>query len=997
MKEITSQEFEKAYKKLNTLQKEAVDTIDGPVMVVAGPGTGKTQILALRIGQILLKTDAAPESILALTYTTAGVIEMRERLIDLIGDRAYRVNIFTFHAFCEHLIKEFPFYFEDFEGANVIGDLERVEIVENIIKTNKFKELVSFHDEFSFLNKIVDGILTIKKEGLSPDEFLGKLPAWEKDLLVDENLYYKKDYGDYKKGALKPAEEEKINKRISKAEELGKIFTLYQGALQKNGLYDFSDMILSVLAELNKNKDLKADVQEKYQYILVDEHQDTNQGQNEIIELLTDAPHLNKRPNLFTVGDEKQSIFRFQGASNETFSRFKNLYADIKCINLSDNYRSTNNILQGAHSLIVKSKGLEDSVELKSYKEENDRINILEFSNYKFELLYLALEIKAKIDAGVSPSEIAVLYRANKNVSDIKTIFDTYHIPYTIFSKDKILEDVNIRNLINILKVIHNLNDDHHLGKVLFARFLHLDPYDVVRILDKYKTLRKDENKHVFAILNNKKTLEDIGVENIEQFYSFAETLKDLKTESLNQNFPDFFKIFLQKVGYTRYIISSIDGRFHLMKLDKLMDEIKRQIQIKRNYSLADFIYFVDAFAKYNLDIKSSDPEIIEGVSLMTAHGSKGREFEYVYIINATRKSWESRRGGNSSITLPIYQHDGDIEDERRLFYVAMTRAKYNLYISFSRLDNDGRDHEESQFVTEIDPSFKIKENMKDFEIENMDKMDHFLDFHQSSKSLFEPEYLKKLFFIRGLNVSALNNYLECPKKYLFKNLIRIPDTYSPTLKFGDLIHKSLESFFTLSLQAEKILPKKMLLQIFDKQMNANYFSEKDEAKMRERGEEHLSLYYDEYAKDWTYNVKTEFRASKDFELDNREILKLSGFIDKIEYNTEDSTINIVDYKTGRAFSEKDKEEKKDYERQIVFYHLLLQDYDENLRVNKSTLDFLEKNKKGVFEQYSFDVTDEHLETLRREINSCADGVLSMDFLKQGCGKKDCEWCNLYK
>ena len=488
---VTSKKFEEEYKKLNPAQKEAVEAIDGPVMVVAGPGTGKTKILTLRIANILIKTDTAPESILALTYTTSGVIAMREKLLEIIGDRAYRVNIFTFHAFCEHIIKEFPFYFEELEDGRVVTDLERVEIVESIIKKNKFEHLVSFHDEFSFLNKIVDGVLTIKREGLSPEDFVEKLPVWKKELLKDESIYYKKDFGKFKKGQIKPAEEEKIKKKIERAGELAEIFELYQKELKSHGLYDFSDMILYVLEELSKNKDLKADVQEKYQYLLVDEHQDTNEGQNNIIEFLTNALHLEGKPNIFTVGDEKQSIYRFQGASAETFSRFENLYKDIKSIKLKENYRSTQNILNGAHSLIVKSKGLEDSIRLHSNIKDNQKINVLEFSNYKFELLYLALDIKSKIESGVAPSEIAVLYRANKNVSDVKTILDFYQIPYTIFSKDKVLDDPNIRNLINILKVISNLNDDHHLGKVFFAKFLNLDAYDVVRILDKYKSLRK--------------------------------------------------------------------------------------------------------------------------------------------------------------------------------------------------------------------------------------------------------------------------------------------------------------------------------------------------------------------------------------------------------------------------------------------------------------------------------------------------------------------------
>jgi DNA helicase-2/ATP-dependent DNA helicase PcrA len=992
------QKFKEEYKKLNKAQKEAVDAIDGPVMVVAGPGTGKTQILALRIANILKKTDTRPENILALTFTNAGVISMRERLLGMIDDTAYRINIFTFHAFCEHIIKEFSFYFEELEGARVIGDLERVEIVESIIKENRFEDLVSFHDEFFFLNKIVDGILAIKKEGLSPAEFIEKLPNWEKSLLSDEDLYYKKDFGKSKKGDIKTAEKEKINKKLNKARELGEIFALYQKELKRRGLYDFSDMVLYVLEELVKNKDLKMDVQEKYQYILVDEHQDTNEGQNALLEFLTDAPHLEDKPNIFTVGDEKQSIYRFQGASAETFLRFQNLYKDIYSVTLTENYRSTQNILDGAHSLIVKSKGLEGSAGLHSKSETNDKINVREFSNYKFELLYLAEDIKNNIKNGVAPSEIAVLYRANKNVSDLKTIFDFYQIHYTIFSKDKILDDPNIRNIIHILKVVFNLNDNHNLSKALFAKFLNLDAYDVVRILDKFKSLRKIEKKHVFAIMEDKKILKEIEIKNIDDFLNFAKILKELKTESQNQNFPDLFKLFLAKIGYIKFMLSSADSRLQLIKLDKLLDEIKRQNQTKKEYNLGDFIYFVDAFAKYNLDINSADPEIIEGVSLMTAHGAKGREFEYVYIINATRRSWEASRGSSGSIALPIYQYDGDIEDERRLFYVAMTRAKKFLNISYARTDNDGREHEESEFVKEINASFKEDIKMDAFEEKNIENLNAFLNAENKSASLFEPQYLRELFFKRGLNVSALNNYLNCPQKYLYKNLIRIPDTYSPTLKFGDLIHKSLELFFNASAKTEKILSKNTLLQAFEKELDKTYFSEKDEDKFRTRGERALAEYYDEYSGIWTPKVKTEFNIKRDFELDNKEILKITGFVDKIEYNDDDGNINIVDYKTGRAFSEKNKDEKTNYERQIVFYHLLLEEYDEgNLRVNKSTLDFVEKNKKGKFEQYSFNVTKEHLNKLREEINTCADEVLSMEFLKKGCGKKDCEWCQISK
>jgi DNA helicase II / ATP-dependent DNA helicase PcrA len=992
--------FNNMYKGLNKAQKEAVDTLEGPVMVVAGPGTGKTQILATRIANILDKTDTKPDEILCLTFTNSGVIAMREKLANIIGDVAYRINIFTFHSFCEHLIKEFPFYFGELSGAHVVSDLERVEILESILKRNKFKELISFHDEFSFLGKIADGILAIKKEGLTPDEFIAKLPKWKQEMLTNDDIYYKKAYREYKKGDIKPAEAEKIEKKIARAGELADMFSQYQDELKKRGLYDFSDMILYVLHELKTNADFKADIGEKYQHILVDEHQDTNEGQNEIIELLTDAPHLDGRPNIFTVGDEKQSIYRFQGASADTFSHFEKLYTDTQFIKLTENYRSTQHILDGTHSLIIKSPDHEGAVQLHSNKQEDEPIQIRAFSNYKFELLFLAEDIKSKISSGVAPSEIAVLYRANKNVADIKTIFDYQSIPYTIFSQDNILEDANIRNLLHILKVIHNPNDDHSLGKVLFAQFLNFDAYDVVQLLDTYKALRKEEKKHIFAICNDKKLLQSIEIKHSDTFTKFITTIKELKIDSENNSFLDFFKIFLDKIGYMKYMLSATDSRLQFAKLDKLVDEIKRQASSKKNYSLADFIYFIDSFTKYGLDIKSTDPEIVEGVSLMTAHGSKGREFEYVYIIGATHRGWEARRSPMNAITLPIYQYDGDIADERRLFYVAMTRAKKELAISFSRTDNDGREHEESQFVREIDASFVEVVDTTPFEEKNIDTLAVFMSSLKKSATLFDADYIRQLFFTRGLNVSALNNYLDCPMKYLYRNLIRIPDLSSPAQQYGNVIDIALNNFFKRSKLESQILPKKVLLEEFETALLSYNLDEKEEDKFRERGEKALVEYYDEYADTWTPRVETQFYVKKDFLLENRDTVQLSGLIDKIEYLDDDFTphINVIDHKTGKAYSEKTKEQKEAYERQLVFYKLLLEGNEKyDFTIEKSMLDFVEKNKKGNFEQYSFDITREHIEKLHGEINMLAHEVLSLEFLDKGCQKKDCEWCKIGK
>jgi len=289
---------------------------------------------------------------------------------------------------------------------------------------------------------------------------------------------------------------------------------------------------------------------------------------------------------------------------------------------------------------------------------------------------------------------------------------------------------------------------------------------------------------------------------------------------------------------------------------------------------------------------------------------------------------------------------------------------------------------------------------MKKFEEKNIDKLASFLNSEKRSASVFEPDYLRQLFWKRGLNVSALNNYLACPQEYLFKNLIQIPDIYSPSLKFGSIVDFSLNNFFEKSKKASKILSKKALLLEFDRGLNKFNLPDRDEEKFRERGEKALSEYYDEYSRSWTTKVSIQLSIERDLELDTKKLLKLSGTLDKIEYLDDlfSSRINIIDHKTGKPFSEKTKEQKIDYERQLVFYSLLLRNYGKkNYKINKSILDFVEKNKKGKFEQYSFDVTDEHLAKLRQEINSCAEEVLSMEFLKNGCGKKTCRWCQLEK
>lgn len=978
--------FREAYASLNAAQKKAVDTIEGPVMVIAGPGTGKTQILTLRIAKILKETDMQPENILALTFTNSGVRAMRERLREYIGDEAYRVTIHTFHSFAEHILTHFSSYFPEREFSKVIEELERVKMVEAIISEGNYKDIVSTYDPFSSLKQVVKAIDEIKQEGIDPEGFLKLIPKWEQQLMEDESMLYKRATGKYKAGDVKPTELLKVKKKIAKAKEVADVFSKYQERLHSTNRYDFSDMILSVLHELIRNENLKLDLQEMYQYILVDEHQDTNDGQNSLIEHLTDAEHLGGRPNLFTVGDEKQSIYRFQGASAESFSHFQKHYTDVTLIELEQNYRSKEAVLNASHELIERS--VPTAKRLKSNHADDTPVSVLEFSDYKFELLYVTKEIEKKLEAGVSPDEIAVIYRSNKHLAEIKLLFQQFGVPYQVLSRDTLLDDPAIMMFIDLLKVVHDPYDDHSLGQLLFADFLKLDPLLVTSTLRAYQTARRaGQSSGLVEFLAGQ-----------DAYAGFLEMLQHLTTFSHNRHFTEVFKEALQVSGFLNQLLKSDDSQMALRKVDTLFNEVKRQADQMINYSINDFVSFIEATKKYDLNVEVTAARAGKGVACLTAHGSKGLEFAHVYLINTARSNWEKNRGF-PGIALPLSRYKGELDDERRLFYVAMTRAKEHLTISSSKQDWYSRSLEPSQFISELDRSACELMDTGSIEASLEGELQSFLSRSQPDRSVFDPDYLKELFLEQNLSVTGLNNYLDCPMKFLFRNLIQLPDVYSAPLRYGDAIHKALERFFKDSAVAGEILPKETLVEAYTTAMNSSGFFDKEYDQFLKKGIESLSAYYDTYHNVWSVQVELELYVRRSLAVGEHE-LTLSGILDKVEFQNHvgEGAVRIVDYKTGKPFSEKGTKEQKDaLIRQIQFYHLLLKDYKEGAyRITEAVLDFVEPGKSGEFEQKTVAVSGDDVIALERTIQEMTTAIVDGSFLKSPCKKKDCEACELW-
>src|SRR3989338_4645729 len=436
----TSDKFKELYQQLNSEQKLAVDTIEGPVMVIAGPGTGKTQILTLRVANILLKTQINPGNILALTFSESGAATMRRRLAEIIGPAAYQVRIATFHGFCNELIQTCPDDFPRVIARQPSNEIRQIKLLQSIIDSIHLEFLKTFSEPYFYLTDVRRSISQLKKEGIGPEEYERQIKKQTQEFTDSEDLYY--DSGRYQvkmKGKYSD-----LKRQLDKNQELAKIYLAYQDALAEAKLYDYDDMILEVAQALAQNSDRLLRLQERFQYFLVDEHQDTNNAQNKVLELLSS---FYDQPNLFVVGDEKQAIFRFQGASLENFLYFKKLYPTARLITLEEKYRSSQLILDSAESVLSGNKKLQARKD-----HPNAPIRLFVFSKSDVESYAIVEDVKRKIGAGVPSHEIVVLFRDNRDALPLMAMFEKSGVPFSVESDQDILSDLDIQKLIRILR-----------------------------------------------------------------------------------------------------------------------------------------------------------------------------------------------------------------------------------------------------------------------------------------------------------------------------------------------------------------------------------------------------------------------------------------------------------------------------------------------------------------------------------------------------------------
>lgn len=1024
-----AEKFNQEYNQLNEQQRRAVDTIEGPVMVIAGPGTGKTQILASRIGKILLETDAAPENILCLTYTDAGAVAMRKRLLQFIGPDAYKVNIYTFHAFCNDIIQENLSLFEK-TSLDPISELEKIvlfkELIDSFPKNHPLKRYRG--DVYYEIKNLQSLFSNMKREGWSPDFISQRIDDYINDLPNREAFIYKKKTKQFNAGDLKQTKIDEEKDKMEKLRAAVYEFDRFQQLMRQKNRYDFDDMINWVIRVFEEHKNTLSNYQEKYQYILVDEYQDTSGTQNRLVELLISYWD---KPNVFVVGDDDQSIYRFQGANVENMMQFANNYQhDLMTVVLTRNYRSTQPILDVSKSLIDRNEerlvsqipGL--SKDLLSSNTRLSGLNhhpvIMEYETQRQEMIGIVKHVQQLFQQGVAAGRIGIIYKENKYGEELSNYFKLLNIP--VYSKRhlNIFELPLAKKIILMLKYLASEHYIPYSGDEMLFEILHFDwfvipPIEIAKMTMEVADRRYGENKTTLRRYLHEKannppaTLFDKGIHN--NLKRASAIVENLIADVPNITLQHVCEKIIREANVLTQIMQSPDKHWQLQILTGLFDFIKDETHRDPYMDLDKLVNLIGIMERENIilplvQVSGSD----KGINLMTAHGSKGLEFEYVFFAGCNAGFWEKKRKPVGGYKLPdtmfaSQPNATDDEELRRLFYVALTRAELHLYISYSRFKNDGKEMEPSMFIAEIQDKqhLPLEKVILDTEV-----LSEFatLGFGESASpeiDKIEEEFIGRVLDKFVMNVTALNNYLKCPLEFYFKNLIRIPSPKNENTEFGSAVHYALEQLFAKMKKdaKEQFPPKSVFIDDFVKYMERHResFTKEEYARRMEYGHDILEKYYDTHINDFNKVVSIE--------LNIRNVVvhgvPLKGKLDKLEFDGK--SVTVVDYKTGnpengikKTKGPNDKNPNGgDYWRQAVFYKLLVDHYGQkDWKVATTVFDFIEPDDKKEYRHEKVIITPEDINTVTEQVTSTWKKIQDRDFYT-GCGKKDCHWCEFVK
>lgn len=974
-------QFPEEYARLNEAQKQAVDMIEGPVMVVAGPGTGKTQVLSLRVANILQKTHANPRNILCLTYTTSGATAMRERLRTLIGAAAYGVSINTIHGFCNDVIAKNPHVFERWDALEQISDVEQIREINAIIDgLLPDIDLVNRKSPYMRTRDIIGRISQVKREGKTLQ-----------DLQHAADLYEAEMNGKSKDGTKA---HEKNVAAAKKFRDFVRIFEKYQEMLKQTQRYDYDDMILNVLEVFEEEDWVLESLQVQYQYMLVDEFQDTNGAQYRVIEKLVTPRTADDRPNIFVVGDDDQAIYRFQGANLQNILNFRNRFPDAPIIVLTTSYRCTQEILDAAGSLISHNTerlvgtipGLTKHLTSGAKEKSGPEPMLVRGPSDALEPWLLADVVQEELGAGTEPSEIAILTQTNGELRFIYDVLKARGIPVQMDGKVNLLAQPLVLQTVSILRGVQQPFDNPRLSAALGSACLGCHRADIGRLFLLAHEKGEPIMKHLLMLDDPASDIASQPWHDRECLAKTRDTILSLHEELPNRTLVDTLEHILHEC---KLLPDPSDKEtfdpLEFAALQAFFDYIKIRSYEVTNFGFDALLRDLELYAngEYGLRLSFTLPHLTqEGVQLLTAHQSKGLEYDVVILANFRDGHWDKRRNP-PSVSIPEdllfgwetdQKHFEQHQDERRVAYVAMTRARKKLIFACCMeitTASKPREVSPSGFFAEAGTLPEERRNVK--------------NPAQASTLLLSPPvrpdaayeaFLRDRLKDFKLSVTALNHFLEDPQLFLELDILQKPQAKETSLVYGNAVHAAMRKW-GMSVQDGLPLSQEQFLDEFTNYLvDREILTEIQRRSLMKQGLENLPRYYEQRLKTAlpvVYRVEFPINAF----LGN---IPLKGKIDRIDLDHPDSAkATIVDFKTGRPKTESQIRDEEDYFRQLVFYALLMEHGMPLYEPVGYILDFVGEGTEHPIERKFF-ITEDEKKELTQVIGAVWQKIQNLDF-----------------
>ncbi|HEX7542573.1 MAG TPA: ATP-dependent DNA helicase [Patescibacteria group bacterium] len=885
---------------LNKEQQQAVKYNKGPLLIIAGAGTGKTSVIVEKIKYLVKKKFAKPEQILALTFTEKAAAEMEERVDRAMPYGYFQMLISTFHAFADQILKENGYQIGLSPSFHLMTEAETIIFLKQKLFLFNLKYFRPLGNPNKFLEALLQHFSRLRDEDVSPDEYL----KWA-------STFAKATEG----------KEEKIE--TEKYLELAVAYQAYQKLKVKEGLMDFADLVYYLLQLFRKRPNVLNRYRQQYSFVLIDEFQDTNISQYQLIKLLCPVKN---NPHLTVVGDDSQAIYKFRGASVSNIIAFMKDYKKTKQITLKNNYRSNQTILDRAYKLIKNNDP--DTLEFKlgiskqliSLKQSliNNPINFYLAENVEEESEHISKEI-IKLSKTYKYSDFAILTRANNHSEPFVKSLVRMGIPFQFLGPGTLYKQPEVKDLIAYLKVLYNLEDSPSLFRLLYMDIYNIDKKDVSLLL----SFSKKINQSLFQAM-------EIYLISRNEFDIYKPYLPLLKSETKQK----LLKIYQMIIKHLTLLKTNTAGQILyyfledsglLLKLTNYKTENQEKIAINISnffsklkifesehedasvFAVIDFINMSIEMGESPL-VSKTDISSYNAVNILTVHSAKGLEFPVVFLVNLTEERFPTRHK-KETIGIPqelikeiLPTGDYHIEEERRLFYVGLTRAKDHVFLSSSKFYNEGkRLRKISRFVIEtlgeeiVNKQTSIKKEEKsqlsifDFKTSKQIRLD-VLSEHSESKDLN-----------KNFSYSQLNSFKTCPLQYKYQCILKIPTVPSAAESFGISVHQALQKFYSEFIKNKKIC-KKDLLNIYKQTwIPIGYSTIDHQNRMKKEGEKILSNYYKKF-----HSSKLKVIAlEKLFKIKIAEDIYLTGKIDRID-KINNQEVEIIDYKTGKKPNERE-------------------------------------------------------------------------------------------